>query len=314
MTPVEREACRAEVELLKKLDHPNIVQFEESFVTKNGGLCIVMDYCDGGDLGGYLKATRGRKTEAQIMHHFVQIALGLQHMHEHRILHRDIKLQNIFLSGKAQVVLGDLGISKVLNGTMDFAKTCIGTPYYMSPEIFNNETYDLKSDVWALGCVLYEMITSKHAFDARSFNALAAKISKGRFTPIGKHWNRHIRSLVNSMLALKPSDRPTLTDILKRPYVRKHLKGIYFDTIQIQTPRHENLRRQLESIGMNAAELEIADEEDEKPVRKIKRLSSQEKLCVDALERENYRQQVIKGALARNRQQLRVCSSSCNFS
>ena len=67
------------------------------------------------------------------------MALGLHFMHENRILHRDIKLQNIFLSGDGQVVLGDLGISKLLDSTLDFAKTCIGTPYYMSPEIFNDK-------------------------------------------------------------------------------------------------------------------------------------------------------------------------------
>jgi serine/threonine protein kinase len=80
-------------------------------------------------------------------------------MHYTHILHRDLKTQNIFLLGNGRLVLGDLGISKVIDGTMDFAKTWIGTPYCMSPEIFKNKAYNQKFNVWALGCVLYEMIT-----------------------------------------------------------------------------------------------------------------------------------------------------------
>ena len=205
MNAQERESCRAEVDFLRQLDHPNIVRFEESFVTRNGALCIVMEYMDGGDLGGYLKKTGAQrsKSEAGIMHQFVQILLGCHYMHDNRIMHRDIKLQNIFLAGDGRVVLGDLGISKLLSGTMDFAKTCIGTPYYMSPEIFNDKPYNLKCDVWSLGCVLYEMLAAKHAFEGRSFNALAYKITRGRYTPLDSRWSRHIRSLVNSMLALE---------------------------------------------------------------------------------------------------------------
>ena len=111
--------------------------------------------------------------EDLILNWFVQMSLGLHYMHENRVLHRDLKSQNIFLLGNGRLVLGDLGISKVLEGTMDFAKTCIGTPYYMSPEIFKNKPYNHKSDVWALGCVLYELTTLNHAFDANSLNGLS---------------------------------------------------------------------------------------------------------------------------------------------
>lgn len=90
-----------------------------------------------------------------------QIALGIHYMHQNKVLHRDIKTQNIFLLGNGRLVLGDLGISKVLDGTMAFASTQIGTPYYMSPELFKNKPYNYKSDVWAAGCVLYELSTLK---------------------------------------------------------------------------------------------------------------------------------------------------------
>jgi non-specific serine/threonine protein kinase/NIMA (never in mitosis gene a)-related kinase len=139
----EREATKNEVDLLKKLNHPNIVRYIDSFLSKNKeSLCISMEYCDGGDLASQIKdAKKNLFNENKILHWFVQIALGLHHMHTNRVLHRDLKTQNIFLLGNGRLVLGDLGISKVLEGTMDFAQTCIGTPYYMSPEIFQNKPY-----------------------------------------------------------------------------------------------------------------------------------------------------------------------------
>jgi len=137
----EREACRTEVSLMKKLGHPNIVHYRESFLSKNkDSLCIVMEYCDGGDLSNKIEKQRNRlMSESTILHYFVQMTLGLHFMHSNRILHRDLKTQNIFLTGNGRLVLGDLGISKVMEGTQDFARTCIGTPYYMSPEIFKNK-------------------------------------------------------------------------------------------------------------------------------------------------------------------------------
>ena len=119
------------------------------------------------------------------------------------MLHRDLKSQNIFLLGNGRLVLGDLGISKVLDGTMDFAQTCIGTPYYMSPEIFKNKPYSYKSDVWALGCLLYEMTTLTHAFDAQSLNGLAQKIIKGRYPPVHAKYVPLI--LTPPLLLLRPS-------------------------------------------------------------------------------------------------------------
>ena len=125
----EREACKLEVDLLKRLTHPNIVGYRESFVHQNKeSLCIVMEYCDGGDLCGLIKsANKKLLPESRILHWFVQMALGLHYMHSERVLHRDLKTQNIFLLGNGRLVLGDLGISKVLEGTLDFASTCIGT-------------------------------------------------------------------------------------------------------------------------------------------------------------------------------------------
>lgn len=231
MPQKERVATQMEVDLLRRLCHPNIVRYHDSFMSRNGdSLCISMEYCDGGDLASQIKnARRQLFTEEKILHWFVQMALGLHYMHTNKVLHRDLKTQNVFLLGNGRLVLGDLGISKVLDGTMDFAQTCIGTPYYMSPEIFKNKPYSYKSDVWALGCVLYELTTLNHAFDANSLNGLAQKIIKGRFSPINSKYSRHLRTLINDMLMTNATQRPDLDQILKRPFIQKHIINFFSD-------------------------------------------------------------------------------------
>ena len=98
-------------------------------------------------------------TEEEVMHWFVQVSLALKYIHENRILHRDLKASNVFLTKHNCVKLGDFGIAKVLEGTIEAAMTVVGTPYYMSPEVCQSKPYTLKSDIWALGCLLYEMCT-----------------------------------------------------------------------------------------------------------------------------------------------------------
>jgi len=133
------------------------------------------------------------------------------------------------LLGNGRLVLGDLGISKVLDGTMDFAQTCIGTPYYMSPEIFQNKPYSYKSDVWALGCVLYEMTTLNHAFDANSLNGLATKIVKGKYPPIHAKYSRYLRELISQMLMINPQLRPDVDQVLRKPFIKKHTVNFFID-------------------------------------------------------------------------------------
>nr|KAF6401878.1 NIMA related kinase 1 [Rousettus aegyptiacus] len=169
MSNKEREESRREVAVLANMKHPNIVQYRESF-EENGSLYIVMDYCEGGDLFKRINAQKGILfQEDQILDWFVQICLALKHVHDRKILHRDIKSQNIFLTKDGTIQLGDFGIARVLNSTVELARTCIGTPYYLSPEICENKPYNNKSDIWALGCVLYEMCTLKHALIAEEF-------------------------------------------------------------------------------------------------------------------------------------------------
>ena len=164
MTPQERDEAKKEVDMLQRFDQPNIVQYKESFV-ENGQLCIVMELASSGDLEKRLRRQRGQLLpEPKILDWFRQICLAMQHVHGKNVLHRDIKSQNIFLSENGtKVKVGDFGISRVME-TGQLAKTRVGTPYYMSPEIMQGEQYDHKSDIWSLGCVLYELTTLRHPF------------------------------------------------------------------------------------------------------------------------------------------------------
>ncbi|XP_034859360.1 serine/threonine-protein kinase Nek5 isoform X1 [Mirounga leonina] len=216
----EKEASEKEVILLAKMKHPNIVTFFSSF-QENNRLFIVMEYCDGGDLMRRIHRQRGVLfSEDQILSWFVQISLGLKYIHDRKILHRDIKAQNIFLSKNGMVAkLGDFGIARVLNNSMELARTCVGTPYYLSPEICQNKPYNNKTDIWSLGCVLYELCTLKHPFEGNNIHQLVLRICQAHFAPISPRFSRDLQALISQLFEVSPRDRPSINSILKRPFL-----------------------------------------------------------------------------------------------
>ncbi|XP_067266351.1 serine/threonine-protein kinase Nek5 [Chanodichthys erythropterus] len=217
----DKDASRKEVTLLSKMRHPNIVAFYKSFYDRNN-LYILMEYCDAGDLMNRIKMQRGKPfTEQQIVDWFVQICLGLKHIHDRKVLHRDIKSQNIFLTqGGLKVKLGDFGIARMLNNTMELARTCVGTPYYLSPEICENRPYNNKTDIWSLGCVLYELCTLRHPFESSNLKQLVLKICRGRYSPVSQRYSNELRLLLNQLFKVSPRDRPSANSLLKRPLLQ----------------------------------------------------------------------------------------------
>ena len=149
----EQQSALLEANLLRQLNHAHIVAYKASYVEK-GVLIIIMEYCEVGDLSYHIKKKKAKKelfTEDEILNWFIQIAIAIEYIHGRKVIHRDIKTSNIFLTGNGTVKLGDFGISKVLENTCEGAMTVVGTPYYMSPEVCENKPYSFKSDVWALG-------------------------------------------------------------------------------------------------------------------------------------------------------------------
>ena len=157
---------------------------------------------------------------------FIQVTMAVKHIHGRNILHRDLKSQNVFLTSQGIVKLGDFGIAKVLTNTTDFCNTMVGTPYNMSPELCEDKPYNKKSDVWSLGCLLYEMCSLKHAFNGKSLPALILKIMRGRYPPIPDIYSDHLQKLVKALLSTKPTNRPMVSEILALPFIKQCIKDI----------------------------------------------------------------------------------------
>ncbi|KAL5262001.1 hypothetical protein ACHWQZ_G007643 [Mnemiopsis leidyi] len=248
MSQKEKDEARKEVSVLAKMNHPNIVSYQDSFEEK-GSLSIVMDYCEGGDLFNKINQQKGQLfSEDQILDWFAQICLAIKHVHDRKILHRDIKSQNIFLTnadGQLTIKLGDFGISRVLRNTAELARTCIGTPYYLSPEICENRPYNNKSDVWALGCVLYELATLKHAFEAGNMKNLVMKIVRGNYPPVSTRYSRNLRGLISKLFERAPSARPSINAILRMPFIFERVKKFLPEQILQEEFSHTVIHRNM---------------------------------------------------------------------
>ncbi|MBR1472319.1 MAG: protein kinase, partial [Lachnospiraceae bacterium] len=207
---------KLEAKILSSINSKYVVKYYDSF-EENNNLNIVMEYCDGGDLGQFIiskKEKNEKINEDLIWLFFIKITLGLAAIHKLKILHRDLKTLNIFLSEKSEVKIGDLGVAKILNNSGCFAKTLIGTPYYLSPELCGEKPYNNKSDIWALGCILYELCTFEHAFRAKSQAGLILKILKENPEPIGNEYSLDLQNLIHKIFDKNMEKRPSCFDIL----------------------------------------------------------------------------------------------------
>lgn len=245
MTPQEKREAYHEAKVMSAFDHPNIIKFKDVYTTTNGRLNIVMNYADGGDLQSKIKGQRGRLfSENEILDMFVQICLAMKHVHDRKVLHRDIKGQNIFLMRNGMIKLGDFGISKVLTSTIDKARTMVGTPYYLSPEIVEGRPYSFKSDVWSLGVLLYELCTLKPPFDGISIRQLSVNICRGTYPPLPSQFSKELRNLVSMQLTLDPNKRPTVGQMLKLPFITHRIRNVLTESVRFQEFSHTILHNQ----------------------------------------------------------------------
>lgn len=230
LTTEDRIASKNEINVLKMLHHPNIIGYYDSF-TAEKSLMIVMEYAPGGTVYDYLQHRLSQNMlleEEEILKKFSQILLAIHHIHSQNILHRDLKTHNIFLSKNRRVLkIGDFGISKVMTKTN--ASTLVGSPYYLSPELCQNHPYNQKSDVWALGCILYELATLKRPFDADNISAIVCKIMRGQYAPISEHYSQELKILIDSLLHLEPTRRPNVNKIMAQPVLINALLDLSTD-------------------------------------------------------------------------------------
>ena len=194
-----------------------------------------MEYLDGGDLQAEIDRRANEPdgpnhySENQIYDLFTQIALGLKHIHDRRIIHRDLKAENIFLSSKGVAKIGDLGVCKVCNLDQTGCKTKIGTPIIMSPEIFLNKGYSRSTDIWSLGVILYQMCALKCPFVANNLPNLSKKIINKNPDPIPEFYGENLRSLLDSLLRKTPEDRPKINRVVKYPKIWERIGSLLSD-------------------------------------------------------------------------------------
>ena len=192
--------------------HPNIISYKESFMEeRTSTLCIVMEYAKNGDVLQKIEGHFKRGTcfpEYELWSAMIQSLCGLKALHDLHVMHRDIKCANILISGKGECKLADLNVSKVVYNE-GFLHTQTGTPYYASPEVWKDRPYDFKSDIWSLGCVLYEMAALRPPFKAIDMNGLYKKVVAAQFPPISQRYSSDFREIITMMLQPNPNLRPT---------------------------------------------------------------------------------------------------------
>jgi NIMA (never in mitosis gene a)-related kinase len=219
LSDIELSDALQEAKIMPTLNHPNIINFEDCFVMKQPklALCIVMEYADGEDLKKRIQSQRKLKkffSENQILDWFTQICLGVKHLHDRKILHRDLKSENIFLTRNNIIKLGDFGVCKCLDYTLQKATTEIGTPYYISPEIILGDSYSYPTDIWSLGVILYELCALKLPFEGRNRPELNANIIRGKFSEINSGYSNDLKMLLRNLLNVKEERRLRVHDIL----------------------------------------------------------------------------------------------------
>ena len=222
----EKENSLNEVRILASVKSTFVIAYKEAFIDeKDQSLCIVMEYADKGDL--YQKICQFKKIgclieEVDVWRIFIQMVKGLKALHDLKILHRDLKSANIFLFSDGSAKIGDLNVSKVAYKGLGYTQT--GTPYYASPEVWRDEPYDIKSDIWSLACVTYEMLALHPPFRAENMEKLYKKVVNCQYGKISERYSNDICEIIKLLLKVKSKDRPTCGQILKHPLVKKRIE------------------------------------------------------------------------------------------
>ena len=262
----EKQNALNEIRILASIKDKNVISYKEAFFDeKDSSLGIVMEYADKGDLFQVIterKKTKNYFDEQEIWKTFVQLLKGLKSLHDLNILHRDIKSANVFLFEGGICKLGDLNVSKVARKGLGYTQT--GTPYYASPEVWEEQPYDSKSDVWSLGCVIYEMATLRPPFQAQSMEELYKKVMRGIYPKISSKYSEDLSDVLKLMIQVEVGARPSCDELLKMPMIYKRIEFFnenkdldinneQMDSInqKFQLLKTINVPKKLENLGKN---------------------------------------------------------------
>ena len=213
-----------EIRIMASFSSPFIIRFYEAFCD-NKRLCIVTEYSRLGDLAHLIERRKKKNkpfTEDQIWCYFLQMLSGLHNLHSTGVIHRDLKSANILLSAPDLIKIADLGISTVLQ-TTQLARTQIGTPLYLAPEVWKKRPYNQKCDIWSLGVLLYEMMTFHYPFPGRSNSDIAHRVCRGTYTIPQSKYSADLLFVLRKLLQVNPVIRPSTKELMNMQVIKDRL-------------------------------------------------------------------------------------------
>ncbi|XP_064622920.1 serine/threonine-protein kinase Nek2-like [Lineus longissimus] len=315
MTEAEKQMLVSEVNLLRELKHKHIVRYYDRIIDRSKSmLYIIMEYCEGGDLSTLINKCRKEGQyldEDFIWKMMTQITSALKECHRRKggqaVLHRDLKPANVFLDATRNVKLGDFGLARVLQHETSFAKTFVGTPYYMSPEQMNYMQYNEKSDIWSLGCLIYELCALHPPFTATNQKDLAVRIRLGKFSRIPVQFSEDLNRMIGSMLKIEEDQRPTIEDLLEHPQILKRTSLSTSDKKEDQKKEGEVLKQREEALKTREKLLEKRERELE---AKQKSLELRERVVDEKMQRAERMLQEVRQSRLKTRD---IMESSPDF-
>ena len=214
-----RQKLLSEIKIHRSLNHPHVVKFEHVF-EDNENVYILLEMCTNQTLNDLCKR-RKRLTEFEAQYYIYQMVGALKYLHKNRVIHRDLKLGNLFLNDKLEIKLGDFGLAAKLDFDNEKRHTVCGTPNYLAPEVLSNRVgHSYEVDIWSLGVVLYAIIVGKPPFETPEVKMTYEKIRKGIYTfPEQINLSENSKNLITKIFQLEPSKRPSLDEILEHPFL-----------------------------------------------------------------------------------------------